>query len=174
MQIAWVFPGQGAQTVGMGKDVLEASSAARDVFARVDEALGEKLSKLILEGPEEELTLTANTQPAIVATSCAILAALRERLPDLPAPKFGAGHSLGEYSALVAAGALALEDAVRIVRARGRAMQDAVPPDVGAMAAIMGLEPSKIDELCVAGAAGEVVSPANYNGGQIVIAGHGG
>src|SRR5207244_1599864 len=139
---------------GMAKDVVEASAAARDVLARVDEALGESLSKLILEGPEEELTLTANTQPALVATSCAILAALRERLPDLAAPSFGAGHSLGEYSALVAAGALKLEDAVRIVRARGRAMQDAVPPDVGAMAAIMGLEPSKIDELCVAGAAG--------------------
>src|SRR4051812_41555431 len=113
MQIGWLFPGQGAQSVGMGKDVVETSPAAREVFARVDEALGEKLSKLILEGPLEELTLTANTQPAIVATSCAVLAALRERVPGLAYPSYAAGHSLGEYSALVAAGALSLEDAVR-------------------------------------------------------------
>src|SRR6476646_4295955 len=110
MQIAWLFPGQGSQSVGMAKDIVAASPAARDVFARVDEALGEKLSALILEGPEADLTMTANTQPAIVATSCAILAALRERMPELPAPRYAAGHSLGEYSALVAAGALRLED----------------------------------------------------------------
>jgi [acyl-carrier-protein] S-malonyltransferase len=175
MQIAWLFPGQGSQSVGMAKDVLAASAAARDVFARVDEALGEKLSALILEGPEDQLTLTANTQPAIVATSCAVLAALRERIPDLALPRYAAGHSLGEYSALVAAGALTLEDAVRIVRARGRAMQEAVPRDVGAMAAVMGIEAARLEELCSEAAQGEVVSPANFNApGQIVIAGHAG
>jgi [acyl-carrier-protein] S-malonyltransferase len=175
MQIAWLFPGQGSQSVGMAKDIVAASPAARDVFSRVDEALGEKLSALILEGPEAELTMTANTQPAIVATSCAILAALRERMPDLPAPRYAAGHSLGEYSALVAAGALRLEDAVRIVRARGRAMQEAVPRDVGAMAAVMGIDASRLEALCKEAAHGEVVSPANFNApGQIVIAGHAG
>ena len=119
MSVAWLFPGQGSQAVGMGKDVLAASAAARAVFERVDEALGEPLSRLILEGPEEELTLTANAQPAIVATSLAVLAAIRERVPGLAPPAFAAGHSLGEYSALVAADALSLEDAVRLVRARG-------------------------------------------------------
>lgn len=156
----------------MAKDVLDASAPARDVFARVDEALGEKLSKLILEGPAEDLTLTANTQPAIVATSCAMLAALRERVPNLAPPAFAAGHSLGEYSALVAAGALSLEDAVRLVRARGRAMQDAVPAGTGAMAAVMGVDASALEAMCKEAAQGEVVSPANFNGGQIVIAGH--
>ena len=161
--------------MGMAKDILAASPAARDVFARVDEALGEKLSALILDGPEAELTMTANTQPAIVATSCAILAALRERMPDLPAPRYAAGHSLGEYSALVAAGALQLEDAVRIVRARGRAMQEAVPREVGAMAAVMGIDAARLEALCAEAAHGEVVSPANCNApGQIVIAGHAG
>src|SRR3954469_15643347 len=172
MQIAWLFPGQGSQSVGMAKDVLEASAAARDVMARVDEALGEKLSALILEGPLEQLTMTANTQPAIVATSCAMLAALRERVTDLAVPAFAAGHSLGEYSALVAAGALSLEDAVRLVRARGRAMQDAVPPGVGAMAAIMGVDAERLETLCKEiNAEGEIVSCANFNApGQIVIA----
>ena len=177
MSTAWLFPGQGAQSVGMAKDVVAVSAAAREVFARADEALGEPLSRLILEGPEDALTLTANAQPAIVATSCAILAAIRERVPGLPLPAFGAGHSLGEYSALVAAGALSLEDAVRVVRARGRAMQDAVPSGTGAMAAVMGIEPAKLLELCAAAAAerGEVVSPANFNApGQIVVAGHAG
>jgi [acyl-carrier-protein] S-malonyltransferase len=159
----------------MAKDVVAVSAAAREVFARADEALGEPLSRLILEGPEDELTLTANAQPAIVATSCALLAAIRERVPALPLPAFGAGHSLGEYSALVAAGALTLEDAVRVVRARGRAMQDAVPSGTGAMAAVMGVEPAKLLELCAAAAQGEVVSPANFNApGQIVVAGHAG
>src|SRR5215472_4178117 len=173
MSIAWLFPGQGSQYVGMGKDVLAVSSAARAVFERVDAALGEPLSKLILEGPEAELTVTANAQPAIVAVSCAVLAALREKIPDLPPPAFAAGHSLGEYSALVAADALSLEDAVRLVRARGRAMQDAVPPGTGAMSAVMGIDPERIQAICVEAAEGEVVSPANFNGpGQIVIAGH--
>jgi len=175
MKIAWFFPGQGSQHAGMAKDVLESSAAARDVFARVDAALGEPLSRLVLEGPEDELTLTANAQPAIVATSSALLAALREKYPALPVPSFAAGHSLGEYSALVAAGALSLEDAVRVVRARGRAMQDAVPKDVGAMAAVMGIEPDRLRELCEQGRSDEVVSPANFNApGQIVIAGHAG
>jgi [acyl-carrier-protein] S-malonyltransferase len=172
MSVAWLFPGQGSQSVGMGKDVLDASRAAREVFQRADEALGEKLSRLILEGPEEELTLTANAQPAIVTVSIAVLAAIRERLPSLADPAFGAGHSLGEYSALVAAGALSLEDAVRLVRARGRAMQQAVPAGTGAMSAVMGIAPERLEQLCRDGANGSVVSPANFNApGQIVIAG---
>jgi [acyl-carrier-protein] S-malonyltransferase len=173
MSIAWLFPGQGSQSVGMGKDVLAVSSAARDVFERVDAALGEPLSRLVLEGPEEQLTLTANAQPAIVATSCAVLAAIRERVPGLAPPAFAAGHSLGEYSALVAAEALTLEDAVRLVRARGRAMQEAVPAGTGAMSAIMGIEPARLEQLCADAAHGEVCAPANFNApGQIVIAGH--
>jgi [acyl-carrier-protein] S-malonyltransferase len=172
MSIAWMFPGQGSQSVGMGKDVLDASPAAREVFARVDEALGEKLSTLVLEGPEDQLVLTANAQPAIVMTSMAILAAIRERVPGLAPPALAAGHSLGEYSALVAAGALGLEDAVRLVRARGQAMQEAVPPGTGAMAAVMNIEPAKLVALCEEAAQGEVVGPANFNGTQIVIAGH--
>lgn len=180
MQIAWLFPGQGSQAVGMGKDLLEASPAARDVFARADAALGESLSKLILEGPEDALTLTANAQPALVTMSTAVLAAIREKYPQLETPRFAAGHSLGEYSALVAAGALSLEDAVRLVRARGRAMQGAVPPGEGAMAAIMGAEPTRLEQICreVADAKDEngnaygTVSCANFNApGQIVIAG---
>ncbi len=172
-KIAWLFPGQGAQSVGMCKDVLAASAPARLVLAAADDALGEALSRTIAEGPEETLTLTANTQPAIVAVSCAMLAAVRERSPALPLPAFGAGHSLGEYSSLVAAGALSLTDAVRIVRARGSAMQAAVPAGIGAMAAVMGLDPAKVDEICREASLGEVVSPANFNApGQIVIAGH--
>ncbi|HEX7664623.1 MAG TPA: ACP S-malonyltransferase, partial [Polyangiaceae bacterium] len=174
MSIAWLFPGQGSQAVGMGKEIFEASAAARAVFEEADSALGEKLSKLVFEGPIEELTLTANAQPAIVTTSIALLAALREKLPEIEAPAFAAGHSLGEYSALVSAGALSLSDAVRLVRARGRAMQEAVPAGVGAMAAIMGMEPDPVREVCKeASIDGEVVSPANFNApGQIVIAGH--
>jgi [acyl-carrier-protein] S-malonyltransferase len=173
MTIAWLFPGQGSQSVGMAKDVIGASKAAQAVLARADAALGEPLSRLILEGPDAELTLTANTQPALVATSCALLAALKEKYPSLPAPSFAAGHSLGEYSALVAAGALAFEDAIRLVRARGRAMQDAVPPGVGAMAAVMGLAPEVVESVCREVSGDEVVSPANFNApGQIVIAGH--
>jgi [acyl-carrier-protein] S-malonyltransferase len=155
----------------MGKDLRAASRAAARVFEAADAALGEPLSRLILEGPEEDLTLTANAQPAIVTVSVAILAAIRERAPRLPPPSFAAGHSLGEYSALVASGALSLEDAVRIVRA----MQEAVPPDVGAMAAVMGVDGARLEELCRACAGDEVVSPANFNApGQIVIAGHAG
>jgi [acyl-carrier-protein] S-malonyltransferase len=164
----------------MGKDLVEASPAAREIFARADAALGEPLSKLILEGPEDQLTLTANAQPALVTMSAAVLAALREKHPDLPAPRFAAGHSLGEYSALVAAGALSLEDAVRVVRARGRAMQGAVPPGEGAMAAIMGVDATRLESICrevseendADGTPYGVVSCANFNApGQIVIAG---
>jgi [acyl-carrier-protein] S-malonyltransferase len=159
----------------MGKDVLDASAAARGVLAEADAALGEPLSKLILEGPEETLTLTANAQPAIVTISCAVLAAIRERVPGLAPPAFAAGHSLGEYSALVAAGALRLQDAVRLVRARGKAMQDAVPAGTGAMSAVMGIDPERIEAMCKQAAGGEVLSPANFNApGQIVVAGHAG
>jgi len=175
MKIAWLFPGQGSQTVGMAKDILAVSPAARAVFARADAALGESLSRLILEGPEADLTLTINAQPALVTTSYAILGAVRERAPSLQEPGFAAGHSLGEYSALVAADAIPLEDAVRLVRARGRAMQDAVPPGAGAMAAVMGVDADKLEAICREVAQGEVVSPANFNApGQIVIAGHAG
>lgn len=174
MKVAWLFPGQGAQSVGMGHKLFSASTAARAVFERADAALGEPLSKLVFEGPEAELTRTANAQPAIVTTSIAVLEAVKERYPQLPAPSFAAGHSLGEYSALVASGALAFEDAVRLVRARGRAMQEAVREGEGAMAAIMGLEGPALEAICVeaAKATGEVVSCANFNApGQIVIAG---
>src|SRR5262245_12219038 len=122
----------------MGRSLHDESKAAREIFERADAALGFSLSKLCFEGPEAELTLTANTQPAIVTVSTAALAALREAWPDLPPPACAAGHSLGEYSALVAAGALSFEDAVRLVRLRGQSMQEAVPPGQGAMAAIIG------------------------------------
>lgn len=159
----------------MGKALAESSEAARRVFEAADAALGEPISKLCFEGPMEELTLTANTQPALVTTCSAIVAALREALPDLAPPAFAAGHSLGEYSALVAAGGLSLEDAVKLCRVRGTAMQQAVPPGAGAMAAVMGLDVAAVMEVCAEAAAGEVVSPANYNApGQIVIAGHAG
>jgi [acyl-carrier-protein] S-malonyltransferase len=168
-----LFPGQGTQSVGMGRALFEASAAARQVFQRADRALGFSISKLCFEGPETELVLTANTQPAIVTVSIAALAALREAYPDLVAPAVSLGHSLGEYSALVAAGALELEAALRVVHRRGRAMQEAVPEGQGAMAAVMGGDPETVARLCEQAAAGEVCQPANYNApGQIVIAGH--
>lgn len=158
----------------MGKDAFDASPAARAIFQQADDALDEKLSKLIFEGPIDQLTLTANAQPALVTVSCALLATLKERIPNLAPPAFAAGHSLGEYSALVAAGALTLGDAVRLVRARGQAMQEAVPAGVGAMAAVMGLDSDPVRAICKdASIDGEIVSPANFNApGQIVIAGH--
>jgi [acyl-carrier-protein] S-malonyltransferase len=168
---ALLFPGQGSQKVGMGLDLAEAFPAARAIFDQADDALGLPLSKLCFEGPEEELKLTENTQPAILTCSVAALAVLRER--GLAQADFVAGHSLGEYSALVAAGAIDFRDAVRLVRKRGRYMQEAVPPGEGAMAALLGMDPAKVEEVCAQAAQGQVVSPANLNSpGQVVIAGH--
>ncbi len=155
----------------MGRDVCERSAAARAVFDEADRALGEPLSRRCFDGPDDQLTLTENTQPALVATSTALLAALTERLGRPLVVSCAAGHSLGEYGALVAAGALSLADAVTLVRVRGRAMQQAVPPGAGAMAAVMGLSPADVERACADAAEGDVVSPANFNGGQIVIAG---
>lgn len=167
---AWLFPGQGSQFAGMGRDLAEASVAARAVFEQADEALGFALSKLCFEGPEEELKLTENTQPAILTASVAALAVWRER--GGVEADFVAGHSLGEYSALVAAGALDFADAVQLVRKRGQYMQEAVPAGVGAMAAILGMTPEKVAEVCRAAAEDQVCSPANINSpAQIVIAG---
>jgi [acyl-carrier-protein] S-malonyltransferase len=170
-KLAFVFPGQGSQAVGMGKELFDGFPEARAVFEAVDAALGEKLSALCFEGPEDRLRLTANTQPSILTVSVAAAAVLAKAgvRPDLVA-----GHSLGEYSALVAAGACGAAEAAKAVRARGTFMQEAVPAGQGAMSAVLGLDPSKVRELCAAVSAemGEVVSPANYNDpGQTVIAG---
>jgi [acyl-carrier-protein] S-malonyltransferase len=168
--LAFVFPGQGSQYVGMGKDLSAQFPIAKQVFAEADDALGYALSELCFCGPETELKLTENTQPAILATSVAALRVLETE--TLLRPAFVAGHSLGEYSALVAVGALRFGDAVKIVRERGRLMQQAVPAGEGAMAVIMGLEMDEVGSLCVESSQGEVVSPANFNGaGQVVIAG---
>ncbi len=173
VRFAWLFPGQGSQVVGMACDVARTSVCARAVFERADEALGEPLSKLIENGPEEELTLTANAQPAILVASIALLEALRERCPDLPEPSVLAGHSLGEYTALVVAGALSLEDAIRLVHLRGKAMQGAVPAGTGTMAAIVAMDNAGVEAVCAEVADNDVVSPANFNApGQVVIAGH--
>jgi [acyl-carrier-protein] S-malonyltransferase len=170
MTIAFVFPGQGSQTVGMGRAFSETSAAAQRVFEEANDALGFDLRRVIFEGPEAELTLTANTQPAVLTTSVAAAAVCAERGLT---PALAAGHSLGEYSALVVAGALGLADAVRVVRRRGELMQAAVPVGTGAMAAIMGVPADVVDKVCAEAAQGEVVDVANVNSElQIVIAGH--
>lgn len=170
MSVAFVFPGQGSQKVGMGKALADAFPEARAVFAEADEALELPLSRLCFEGPEAELQLTINTQPAILAASIAALRVLEGRGAR---PDWVAGHSLGEYSALVAARALELKDAVVAVRRRGQYMQEAVPAGEGAMAAILGLDLPAVEQACGDAAQGQVVSPANVNApGQVVIAGH--
>lgn len=170
MKIAFVFPGQGSQSVGMTAGLLDSPSAA-DVFARADRALGEPLSQLMAEGPAESLNLTVNTQPALLATSFATYEAWLAAGGVKPA--LTAGHSLGEYSALTAAGVFTLEDAVRLVRFRAQAMQEAVPVGVGAMAAILGLSDDVVEACCEKAREGEVVEPVNFNSpGQVVIAGH--
>jgi [acyl-carrier-protein] S-malonyltransferase len=173
MKLAWLFPGQGAQKVAMGADLAEVYPAARAVFDAADRSLGFALTRLCFEGPVEELTLTANTQPALLTTSTAIAAALAQAYPDLPLPAAAAGHSLGEYSALVAAGALTFEVAVGLVRLRGLAMQSAVPAGEGAMLAVIGATEADVEALCDDAREQDVLSPANFNcPGQIVIAGH--
>ena len=173
MSRAFVFPGQGAQTIGMGADLAAAYPEAKAVFAEVDDALGENLSALIWEGEQDTLTLTANAQPALMATSLAAMAALESEGISIGAASFVAGHSLGEYSALAATGALTIADAARLLRLRGEAMQMATPQGVGAMAAILGLDFSAVQEIATQAAMDEVCAAANDNDpGQVVVSGN--
>ncbi len=171
-KVAFVFPGQGSQYVGMGKDFFDRSPEARQVFEEANEVLGYDLARLCFQGPDDELKLTANTQPAILATSIAVLRVMEAEREILPV--IAAGHSLGEYGALVASGGLRFRDAVRLVHLRGKFMQEAVPVGTGGMAAVMGMTGSDVDSLCRETAQeGEVLSPANYNcPGQVAISGH--
>ena len=173
MSRAFVFPGQGAQTVGMGRALAEAYPRARAVFEEVDAALGETLSRLIWEGDQEDLTLTENAQPALMATSLAAMRALEAEGVGVDAAAMVAGHSLGEYSALAAAGALSLADTARLLRIRGKAMQEAVPVGAGAMAALLGLDLAAARQLAEDAAGGQVLQAANDNDpSQVVISGH--
>lgn len=173
MSTAFVFPGQGAQTIGMGRALADAYPAARAVFEEVDDALGERLSALIWEGEQDALTLTQNAQPALMATSMAALRALEAEGVAVSRASFVAGHSLGEYAALCAAGSLSIADAARLLRIRGQAMQEAVPVGIGAMAAILGLDFEAVGEVAAEAAQGEVCQAANDNDpGQVVVSGH--
>ncbi len=170
---AFVFPGQGAQTIGMGKALADAYPASKAVFEEVDDALGESLSSLIWEGEADALTLTANAQPALMATSLAALRALEAEGFEISSGAYVAGHSLGEYSALAAAGALSISDTARLLRIRGTAMQEAVPVGVGAMAALLGLDFEAAQAVAFDAAQGEVCQAANDNDpGQVVVSGH--
>src|ERR1700756_3885766 len=169
-KIALIFPGQGSQVVGMGKELAEKYPAARQTFEEADDVLGYHLSQLCFEGPEDQLRLTEITQPAILTNSVAALRVLETRMPK---PCYVAGHSLGEYSAHVAAGTFNFADALRTVRNRGKYMQEAVPVGVGATAAILGMDPEQVAEICADAANGEVCEPANINSAeQIVISGN--
>ncbi|MEL7126027.1 MAG: ACP S-malonyltransferase [Pseudomonadota bacterium] len=173
MSIAFVFPGQGAQTIGMGRDLADAYPAARAVFDEVDEALGEPLSALIWDGDQDALTLTQNAQPALMATSMAAMRALEAEGVTVGKAAFVAGHSLGEYAALCAAGSLSVADAARLLRTRGQAMQEAVPVGIGAMAALLGLDFETVRAVAAEAAQGEVCQAANDNDpGQVVVSGH--
>lgn len=170
---AFVFPGQGAQTIGMGRDLADAYPQAKAVFDEVDEALGEKLSTLIWEGEQDTLTLTQNAQPALMATSLAVMAALKSEGVGIEAASYVAGHSLGEYSALAAAGSITVADTARLLRARGLAMQEAVPVGVGAMAALLGLDFETVQTIAEEAAGDEVCQAANDNDpSQVVVSGH--
>ncbi|WP_370194173.1 MULTISPECIES: ACP S-malonyltransferase [Aurantimonas] len=173
MTTALVFPGQGSQSVGMGRTLYDSFDASRAVFDEVDEALGEKLSELIFEGPEDRLTLTENAQPALMAVSMAAIRALGAEGFSVETAAYVAGHSLGEYSALAAVSALSIGQTAKLLRIRGNAMQEAVPSGAGSMAAIIGLDAEAVAKLCEDAAEGEVCEPANDNGGgQIVISGN--